>query len=69
MLKKVSHVLRLRKQPTFRDSTTGFFSVEMTSEERAQKFHNGDLSLPRSGGVSDWSYRKGNLLQPITSTT
>ena len=37
MLKKVSHVFRLRKQYTFRDATTGFFSVEMTSEERAQK--------------------------------
>ena len=37
MLKKVSHVFRLRKQYTFRDATTGFFSVEMTSEERVQK--------------------------------
>ena len=30
--------ISLRKQPTFRDATTGF-SRKMTSEKRLQKFH------------------------------
>ena len=38
---------------------------EMTSEERAQKFHTDDASLPRSGYCF---CLVGNLLQPIRST-
>ena len=39
-----SHVMSiLRKQPTFCDANTGFL------EERLEKFHAGDESLPRSG--------------------
>ena len=45
----------LRKQLTFRDAIKGF-TRKMTSEKRVQKFHTDDM--PR-----------GNLLQPITSTT
>ena len=35
----------LRKQPTFFNATS-VFPFEMTSEERVQKFHTNDLSLP-----------------------
>ena len=38
----------LRKQPTFCDATTGF-SQKMMFEEWAQKFHTGEMSLPRTG--------------------
>ena len=38
----------LRKQPTFCNATK-WFSGEMTSEKRAQKFNTDDVSLPRSG--------------------
>ena len=34
----------MRKQPTFCDSTTGFFA-KMTCEEQAQKFHTAGFSL------------------------
>ena len=42
----------LRKQPTFRDATTGTpppHPREMTSEKRPQKFHTDDALLPGSG--------------------
>ena len=38
----------LRKQPTFLYATTGWLPWEVMYEERAQKFHTGDVSLPRS---------------------
>ena len=40
----------------------------MTSEERAQKFHTDDVSLPRSDRPLDWSCCEGHLPQPIRST-
>ena len=43
----------LRKQLTLCDTTTGF--LDMMSEERAQKFHADDASLPGcSLGIGDW---------------
>ena len=45
-----SHVMSiLRKQPTLCDANTGFL------EERLEKFHAGDESLPRLGSASDQS--------------
>ena len=44
-----------------------WFPLETMSEERAQKFHTDDVSLPRSGSTSDWLCRVANLLQPIRS--
>ena len=38
----------LRKKPTFRDAGHHWFPREMTSEDRAQKFHSDDALLPRS---------------------
>ena len=39
----------LIKQPTFRNATThSVFPAKMPSKKRAQKFHAGDVSLPRS---------------------
>ena len=54
----------LRKQPISRHH---WFPLEMMSEERAQKFHNDDVSLPRSGSASNWLCRVANLLQLIRS--
>ena len=43
-----------------------WFPIEMMSEKREQKFPNGDMSLNHDmASASDWSCRKGNLLQPI----
>ena len=39
----------LRKQPTFRDATTGPRPPQKASEKRSQKFDTDDASLPRSG--------------------
>ena len=41
--------ISLRKLRRFRDATRQWFPREMTSEKRAQKFHNDDASLQRSG--------------------
>ena len=41
----------------------------MTSEEGAQTFRTDDVHYPDLGRAPDWSYRVGNLLQPIRSTT
>ena len=41
----------------------------MTSDKRLQKFHTDDVSLPRSGLCSRLVLPRGNLLQPIRSTT
>ena len=57
------HVLRLRKQSTLLDTTTGFPS------KWRLKFYTDDVSLPRSGRAPDWSCRTWNLLQPIWNTT
>ena len=46
--KKILQVNNLKKQPTFRDATTGP-PYEMTSEKRGQKFQSDDASLSRSG--------------------
>ena len=42
---------------------------EMTSKERAQKFHTDDVSLLRSRSGFDWSCLVGNVLQPIRGST
>ena len=55
----------LGKQPISRHHH--WFPLEMTSKERAQKFHTDDVSLPKSGNASNWSCRVANLLQPIRS--
>ena len=47
-------------------SRPNWFPRGMTSEGQAQKFHTNDVSLSMH---SDWSHQKGNLLQPIRSTT
>ena len=58
----------LRKQPTFGDATTGFPAKWLLRNERRNSIlmtrHYPDL-----GSASDWSYRVGNLIQPIRSTT
>ena len=49
------------------DTPPVWFSREISSEERAQKFHiDGDVSLPRS--ASDWMKENFNQ-RPIRSTT
>ena len=57
----------LRKQPI--SWHHHWFPLETMSEERAQKFHTDDVSLPRSGSASKWSCRVANLLQPIRSVS
>ena len=54
----------LRKQPTFRDATTGFPARNNVWETTAETCHYLDV-----GSDSDWSNREGNVLQPIISTT
>ena len=45
----------LRKQPTFRDATSGVLAKIMTTEKRAQRFNIDGALLPRSdlGSASD----------------
>ena len=54
--KNIQWVPGLRKQPTFGDTTVHWFARGLTSEERAQKFHTDDESLPTAdlGSASDW---------------
>ena len=54
--KNIQWVPGLRKQPTFGDTTVHWFARGITSEERAQKFHTDDESLPTAdlGSASDW---------------
>ena len=65
---KLSYHYSLRKQPTFRDAPTVFPAKwRLKNESRnsiLMTFH-----YPNLGGASDWSYREGNLFQPIRSTT
>ena len=65
---KLSYHYSLRKQPTFRDASTVFPAKwRLKNESRnsiLMTFH-----YPNLGGASDWSYREGNLFQPIRSTT
>jgi len=57
-----------RKQPAFHDATTGFHVKWRLRNERRNStlmtYHYPDLD-----SASDWSYRVGNLLQPIRSST
>ena len=58
----------LRKQPTFGDATTDFPAKWRLRNERINstlmmRHYSQDL-----GSASDWSYRVGNLIQPIRST-
>ena len=46
-----------------------WFSRQLTSEKRAQKFHTETCHYPDLDGASNWSCRVGNLIQPIRSTT
>ena len=39
----------LRKQPTFRDATTGALAKIMTTEKRAQRFNIDGALPPRTG--------------------
>ena len=50
LIKSVGVCLILAKQPTFRE-TIPAFPREMASDERLQKFHANDVSLPRSWSV------------------
>ena len=36
-------------------ATTALVPREMTSEERARKFHTDEVSYPDLGSISDWS--------------
>ena len=63
-----ARVSSLRKQPTFGDVSTGFPGKWRLRNERRNSIlmtpHYPDL-----GSASDWSYRVGNLIQPIRITT
>ena len=54
----------LRKQPTFGDPTTGVPARNERKNSILMTRHYTDL-----GSTSDWSYRVGNLIQQIRSTT
>ena len=56
----------LRKRPTVCDSTTG-----LDEKWRVWNKHRNSILMtrhyPELGSASDWLYRKGNLLQPIST--
>ena len=60
----------MRKQPIFRDTTTGF---PLKWRRRKMRRNStlmtclNDVLLPRSRSASDWSCQVANLLQPISS--
>ena len=54
----------LRKQPTFRDATTGF-----PAKWRLRNKRRNSILMTRHYPASDWSYTEENLFQPIRSTT
>ena len=54
----------LRQQPTFGDATTSFPSKGSLRSERRNSILM-TRHCPDLGSSSDWSLRKGNLLQPI----
>ena len=56
-----------RKQPIFRDATTGFPAKWRLRNERRNSILM-TCHYPDLGGASDWSCRVGNLIQPITKT-
>ena len=58
----------LRKQPTFRDASTGFPAKWRLRNERRDSILI-TRYYPDLGSVSDWSWRERNLPQPIRSTT
>ena len=58
----------LRKQPTFRDASTGFPAKWRLRNERRDSILI-TRYYPDLGSVSDWSWRVRNLPQPIRSTT
>ena len=63
-----SHHYSLRKQPTFGDATTDFPAKWRLRNERRNSILM-TCHYPDLGSASDWSYRVGNLIQPIRSTT
>ena len=58
----------LRKQPTFRDASTGFPAKWRLRNERRDSILI-TRYYPDLGSVSDWSWRERNLPQPMRSTT
>ena len=58
----------LRKQTKFRDATTGFPAKWLLRNERRNSILM-TRHTPDMGSASDWSWRLGNLIQPIRSTT
>ena len=52
----------------FHNVSTGF-PMEIMSQHRTQKNTDEVTHYPDLGVTCDWSYHKGNLLQPIRSTT
>ena len=58
----------LIKQPTFWAASTGFPAKWRLRNERRNSILM-TCHYPDLGRVSDWSWRVGNLLQPIRSTT
>ena len=67
LLFRVGVVVNLPKK-TDNISRRHWFSVEIKSEERAQKFHSDDVDYADLGITSDWSCRGGIWPQPIRST-
>ena len=50
-------------------ATPPLFRREVTSEERPQKFHNDDVSLPDLGRAFDWLKQISHAARRIRSTT
>ena len=59
----------LRTQPPFRNATTGFPAKWRLRKERRNSILMTRHYPDHLGSAFDWSYRVGNLLQPIRSTT
>ena len=60
-----SFLLSICFSPSLKTADTSqrhhWFSREMTTEERAQKFHTDEAHYPDLGSASDWSCHVGNL--------
>ena len=71
MYEKKNSVGSRPEKTTFRDTTVHWFTRGMTSEERAQKFHTDDESLPTAdlGSASDWLKKILRAARPIRSAT
>ena len=58
----------LRKQPTFRDASTGLLSKGLLRNERRNAVLM-TCEYTDLGSASDWTYREESLPQPIRITT